>query len=261
MNRYTHSFLLSFGLYFFIFVALLFSSQNILLNNTTKDNSMKVAIYTEEKVSSKPQIEQKEVLIQKKQTQQPEMKTEPKMEKPIEKIVEKTIEKPVEKIVERVVEKPIEQITKKVEVETKVQQKSDIDNHPVVTKQPLPITQTVTIQKQVSESISQKVVINESNMQETLAKKKQYFALVKNTIEKYKYYPQNALRRGIECDMKVKFTISSVGQLVSLELIEGNKIFHNSVKEAIEKSFPLLPPKNLLSENETLSLVISYTIN
>ncbi len=257
MNRYTHSFLLSFGLYFFIFIALLFSSQNILLNNKTIDNSIKIAIYTEGKVSSKPQIEQKEILTQKKQTKQPEMKVEPKIEKPIEKIVEK----PVEKIVEKVVEKPIEQITKKVEVETKVQQKSDIDNHPVVTKQPLPITQTVTIQKQVSESISQKVVINESNMQETLAKKKQYFALVKNTIEKYKYYPQNALRRGIECDMKVKFTISSVGQLVSLELIEGNKIFHNSVKEAIEKSFPLLPPKNILSENEVLSLVISYTIN
>ncbi len=257
MNRYTHSFLLSFGLYFFIFIALLFSSQNILLNNKTIDNSIKIAIYTEGKVSSKPQIEQKEILTQKKQTKQPEMKVEPKIEKPIEKIVEK----PVEKIVDRVVEKPIEQIKKKVEVETKIQQKSDIDNHLVVTKQPLPITKTVTIQKQVSESISQKVVTNESSMQETLAKKKQYFALVKNTIEKYKYYPQNALRRGIECDMKVKFTISSVGQLVSLELIEGNKIFHNSVQEAIEKSFPLLPPKNLLSENETLSLVISYTIN
>jgi outer membrane biosynthesis protein TonB len=261
MNRYTHSFLLSFGLYFVLFLALLFSSQVVELNSKTVDNSLKVAIYTEEHVSLQPPVEQKEVVIKKQQIVEPTIKPEPKVEKPIEKIIEKTIEKPVQKIVEKVVEKPIEQITKKVEVETKIQQKIETNNHTIVTKQNLPITQTITTQKKVSESISQKVVTTEINLQETLAKKKQYFALVKNTIEKYKYYPQNALRRGIECDMKVKFTISSVGQLVSLELIEGNKIFHNSVKEAIEKSFPLLPPKNILSENEVLSLVISYTIN
>jgi len=52
-----------------------------------------------------------------------------------------------------------------------------------------------------------------------------------------------------------------MGEFLSLEMIEGNKIFHNSVKEAIEKSFPILPPKNILKGNEVLSLVISYTIN
>lgn len=260
MNRYSKSFLLSFGLYFVIFLALLFSSQVVVLNNKTVDNSLKVAIYTEEQVSLEPPMEKKEVVIKKQQIIEPTIKPEPKVEKPIEKIVEKPIEKQVEKIVERVVEKPIEQV-KRVEVETKIPQKSEVNNQLLVSKQPLPITQTVTIQKQATEKTPPKVVTTEINTQETLAKKKQYFTLVKNTIEKYKYYPQNALRRGIECDMKVKFTISSMGQLVSLELIEGNKIFHNSVKDAIEKSFPLLPPKNLLSENEVLSLVISYTIN
>lgn len=252
MNRYSKSFLLSFGLYFVIFLALLFSSQVVVLNNKTVDNSLKVAIYTEEQVSLEPPMEKKEVVIKKQQIIEPTIKPEPKVEKPIE--------KQVEKIVERVVEKPIEQV-KRVEVETKIPQKSEVNNQLLVSKQPLPITQTVTIQKQATEKTPPKVVTTEINTQETLAKKKQYFTLVKNTIEKYKYYPQNALRRGIECDMKVKFTISSMGQLVSLELIEGNKIFHNSVKDAIEKSFPLLPPKNLLSENEVLSLVISYTIN
>ncbi|MCI0500173.1 MAG: energy transducer TonB [Epsilonproteobacteria bacterium] len=261
MNRYTKSFLFSFGLYFFIFVALVVSSKSIILNDKIANNSVQIALYTPQIITQEPKLQQKRIIKDEQKFIKSEIKTEQKIEKQIEKIIQPQIEKLIEKPIEKIVEKPIEQITKKVDVETKVQQKSDIDNHPVVTKQPLPIIQTVAIQKQVSESISQKIVINESHLQETLTKKKQYFALIKNTIEKHKYYPHNALKRGIECDIKVKFIISPMGQLLSLELIEGNKIFHNSAKEAIEKSFPLLPPKNILSENETLSLTISYTIN
>ncbi len=158
---------------------------------------------------------------------QPEMKPEPK----IEKTVEKTIEKPIARIV------------KNTENEEKI----------------VPVKQTT--QSTITQKTIPIITETEINSQTIQNKKKQYFQLIKEEIKKHKYYPPNALKRGIECDIKVKFIVSPAGQLVSLESIEGNKIFHNSVKEAIEKSFPLLPPENILSENEVLSLVISYTIN
>jgi len=259
MNRYSKSFLFSFGIYFFIFIAFGLSANSFFLKNKAVDNdSVKITLCATPNVTStKPQLVQ--------QVEQPLLKPKtqaaPIIEKEAEKIIEKPVEKPVEKIAEKIIEKPIVQPTKRVEIEPQIHQKVDVSTNIVTTKQTLPTTEVKSTQKQTIETPPHKIVKSEQNTQEIQNKKREYFALVKNTIDKYKYYPQNALRRGIECEMKVKFTISSMGELLSFEMIEGNKMFHNSVKEAIEKSFPLLPPKNILAENEVLSLVISYAIN
>lgn len=99
------------------------------------------------------------------------------------------------------------------------------------------------------------------NLQEFKEKRESYFALLKQTIERNKYYPKNALRRGIEGDVRVKFTISTDGKLLLIEKIEGNSIFHTSIKDAIASSFPIFPPRNILTENTTLDLIVSYKLN
>ncbi len=194
-------------------------------------------------------------------------KIEPIIEKKLSQaIIEKPIEKPIEKKTEPKIEPKIEQIAQIIKNEPKQEIKQIVKTEQQPQKE-VQITQKIEPKEKpvvaVKPSIEQpqKIVKIEPNNEELKNKKRAYFQLVKNTIEKHKYYPQNALRRGIECDIKVKFIISQMGQLVSLELIEGNRIFHESVKEAIQSSFPLLPPKNLLAENEVVSLVISYTIN
>lgn len=200
-------------------------------------------------------------------TQNTQEKITPKESKIIEKkeIVEKKIEPKIVEKVEKIIEKPLEKIVEEKPkiIEHKVEKVVEVKQTfapPQPHKEPLP-QPTPVVKQQVSQQEIPKIVKSEINTQEIQNKKREYFSLVKNMIDKNKYYPQNALRRGIECDIKVKFTISSMGEFLSLEMIEGNKIFHNSVKEAIEKSFPLLPPKNILKGNEVLSLVISYTIN
>ena len=98
------------------------------------------------------------------------------------------------------------------------------------------------------------------NNQEMISKRNAYFTLIKQTIEKQKYYPKNALRRGIESDMVVKFTITPFGDLVNVSIVDGNRAFESSLIEAIEATFPLTPPKNILHSNTTLTLMVSYKI-
>ncbi|MBI3873544.1 MAG: TonB family protein, partial [Arcobacter sp.] len=124
-----------------------------------------------------------------------------------------------------------------------------------------PIVQS---KQQASQLVTQSSTHHENQKQinntDEINKKNRYFSLLKQAIDSHKYYPQNALRRAIEADVEVKFIISSSGELISILAINGNKVFQASVKEAIESTFPFAPPKNLLNENTTLALVISYKI-
>lgn len=261
-NRHLTALVISTMIYGVAIASILgFDTKNQPINkvNDEQTKSIKIALFRENQPIQPTKTTKKEDISQK----QPEEKIIKKESKVIEKVVEKLPIEPIKKEIqpqikpepkiEKIVEKPIEKIVKNPAIEEKV-----VTVKPVT--QPTIAQKTLLVNQTVQTSIP-KIVKNEQNSQEILNKKKQYFQLIKDEIEKHKYYPPNALRRGIECDIKVKFIVSSMGQLVSLELIEGNKIFHNSVKEAIENSFPLMPPKNILSENEVLNLVISYTIN
>lgn len=131
------------------------------------------------------------------------------------------------------------------------------NNSNIQTKQ-----ETKTIEQNPNPNLISHKIINEQATQkiETSQKRDNYFNQIKNTIEKHKYYPQNALKRGIESDMLVKFTISSAGELIFVEILSGNKIFQIPLIEAIKSTFPLMPPKNVLNENTTLTLMVSYKI-
>lgn len=219
-----------------------FQSVKIAFINETPQNNTKKPLHKQQNIEKEP-----EKIIE---------KTTEKIKPEVEKVVEKKQEKPIENKIAQTVQIP--QIVQKQEIKQIIEPQIVAKTQPIA--QPKIEEKTQIIAKQIVAPIP-KILKHEPNNEEIKNKKREYFTLVKNTIEKHKYYPQNALRRGIECDIKVKFIISSLGQLVSLELIEGNKIFHTSVKEAIENSFPLLPPKNILADNEVVNLVISYTIN
>gem|GEM_PF-3305423 len=79
--------------------------------------------------------------------------------------------------------------------------------------------------------------------------------LQKNNVQK------RGIRRGIECDVKIKFTISRVGELLSLEIIDGHEAFHEAVTKTIQESFLIIPSKELFSSNAIIYLTLSYKIN
>ena len=69
-----------------------------------------------------------------------------------------------------------------------------------------------------------------------------------------------AIKRGIEGIVKIKFMISKDGELLSFNIIEGKRVFKKSISKAVKNSFPLTPPKNLLTKNTSLSLMINYRL-
>jgi len=58
----------------------------------------------------------------------------------------------------------------------------------------------------------------------------------------------------------VHFVVSPQGELVSLEIVNGKKIFYKAVKKAITKSFPLVPPNGIFKENIEFNLPIEFRL-
>lgn len=74
--------------------------------------------------------------------------------------------------------------------------------------------------------------------------KQRYLTEVMDIIEKNKYYPRSARRRGMEGVVRVSFTILSEGNIKSLKVHEGHGILRKAAEEAVKKSLPLPEPSN-----------------
>lgn len=79
-------------------------------------------------------------------------------------------------------------------------------------------------------------------------------------INKQKRYPRQALRRGLEGDVKVKAMILPDGSLGSAEIVSGDRRFKTSSLQAVSRALPFPPPVAVLKPI-TVSFIIHYTIN
>jgi protein TonB len=184
----------------------------------------------------KPKVEKK-VHVKKELKPQPKKIVKKIEKKVIKKINPKKIVKKIEplvkpkKIVKKQIEKPIKKITEQI-VANQIKK-----NKSIVKKQTV---QTDTKQLQV--------------------KQNKYYAQIKQTIDKNKSYPKVAVRRGIQGDVLIQFTISRTGELLSFKILDGKKIFFKSIHEAVKNSFPLCPPKDLFTSNLDLKLTLQYKL-
>lgn len=177
---------------------------------------------------------------------EPKQETQKKPKKETKEIKKKIVKKLIKK------DKPKEKIVKKIEpkrLEKKTERK-------VVKKEP--IKQNLTPQKTTSKTILKDKNIEAKKIKEI---QNQYFATISETINKNKSYPRRAVLRNLQDNIKVEFTISQKGELISCNILEGKKIFHNSAQKAIEKSFPLTPPKGILNSDTKLKLTLAYKLN
>jgi protein TonB len=184
-----------------------------------------------------PKIEKKEI-VKKEPIHQPKKvvkKINPKKIAP-KKIVKK-IEAPIkptpkiEKIVKKTVEKPIKKTNNQIVANQVKKNKSIIKEKTI---------QTDTKQLKI--------------------KQNQYYTQIKKTIDKNKSYPKVAVRRGIQGDVQIQFTISKTGELLSFKILDGKKVFFKSIQEAVKNSFPLTPPKDIFTSNLDLKLTLQYKL-
>jgi len=237
MNRYIKSFSLAAILYIGIFVSFLYSFENesTLQNKQIKSEELvKFTIIQE----SAPELIKKVVVKKTK----PIIQKVVKKEKTTKKI--KPIEKKKKEIIKKIVKKEI--IKKEKQIKKIIPKKSET----IVKKQIKKNKSTVTNNKKHLEDNHRKKMIQQK-----------YYSSIKEAINKNKSYPRVAVKRGIEGMVKIKFTISKFGELISFNIIEGKRVFKNSISNAVKNSFPLTPPKGILSSNTQLSLMVNYRLN
>ena len=175
--------------------------------------------------------------------------------KPVVQESEAKIEEPKElpKVEEKPLPKPPKIVKKKSEPK-KVEP-------PITPSVQTPIVSEKVVQKEEHEEITREKSVEKVVEQESLhVKQERYFTELKNRIDANKTYPRFARERNIEGSVLVEFTISPEGKLLSYAIVEGKQVFHKSVKEAIQKSFPFPMRESLFSSNLTVTLTIGYTL-
>jgi len=235
MNRYFKSFFLTLFLYITFIGFYIFFLQEHLKVSSQKEQLKKVKVslvtIVEPTVLKKEIIKPNKKIIKQKKVIKPKVKKVIRKKHKQKKVIHKKIVK----------KKPVKKVVKKQSKIDKVVKKEPIE--------PKPIVKSIVQKKQ-----------NGINDKKNELKKQKYYKLIKQTITLYKKYPKKAIRRGIQGFVKVKFIVSANGELVSIDIIDGKKIFYKSVKKAIKKTFPLPPPKSVFSKNFELEVKLVYRL-
>ena len=124
-----------------------------------------------------------------------------------------------------------------------------------------PIVNETVVQKEEPQELTHEKSVEKKVEQDSLhVKQERYFSELKNRIDANKTYPRFARERNIEGHVLVEFTISPEGKLLSYTIVEGKQVFHKSVQEAIQKSFPFPMNESLFASNLTVTLTIGYSL-
>jgi len=244
MSRYLSSFLITTLIYGGIFGVIFFSwDKKVEFTDKTKEaKRIEVSLVT----LSKPTPPKLSPITPPIKEPQEEPKEEPKKE-------EKKIEPPKEILTKeeavvakeppKVIPKPKKVVEKKIVKKTKPTKKIKKVAKKTPKSNPSKAKKSIITKK------------SKRNAKELAQKKNLYFASLTRKINRHKSYPNIAKRRGIEGSIKVKFTLTSSGELQNITILSGPKVFHRSTKSAIERSLPYAPPKGVF--NSTISFTIS----
>ena len=238
MNRYTHSFSITSVLYALIFIFVFINAKSFNIDKTKEENILKIQTITETKIATIQKIQPHKI-------QQKIAKPEPIKQEIVQPMIAKPIiETPKPSKQEVIEEKTI--ITQNIPKEVVKQQ---------VVEQPKQ-TPIVVAPKIVEHKVEHKQEIKVDNT----PIKQQFFAKLKEKINSNKSYPQNARRRGIEGVVEVKFEILSSGQVGTISILSGNQIFFQSIKDAIESSFPMAIPTQIKDNLGFVTLRLEYKL-
>lgn len=238
MNRYTKSFSFTLILYLAIFISFLYAYEDEKQIQTFQKKSEQLVKFTIIQ-ETKPMKKEKETVIKKKE------------KKKTKKIISKKIS--TKKLKPKELKKKKKVVIKKKEIKKHIPKKIEKE---------IPRPKQTIIKQQIRQNkLIQKNTLNHQNIiKKHKEKQNKYYTKIKETINKNKTYPRIAIKRGIEGIVKIKFTISKNGKLLSFEIVEGKRVFKKSIEKAIKSSFPLTPPKDLLTSNTSLSLTVDFRL-
>ena len=277
-QRYRVSFLLSI-LIFLVLTMGIFSLLNIenRLQAPKKEHLVKVAILTlpkpVKKVVPKP-IEPKKVVPSTPPIvkEKPKPKSTPKPKKVVKKHKPKKVikkhkpkskpKKSVKKNVKKPKPKPIQKVHKRVVKRAKPKPKEVFEEVIVskqIIKESIPIAQPIVkTEPKVIKSIHKTSTTPVDNSRA----KRAFLQKVRSKIIANKKYPKIALRRHIESDVKVRFDITSTGQVSNIRFISGKRVFYKSIRATLAKTFPVAIPSNMRGQLpiSDISVILHFNI-
>ena len=78
-----------------------------------------------------------------------------------------------------------------------------------------------------------------------------YFMQLMGHIEKYKFYPGSARRRGITGKVSISFHLNNDGGISNLHIVSQHKILKQAAAQALDSALPMpLPEKDILNTRE-----------
>ena len=196
---------------------------------------------------------------------------EPEVATPVEQVEQREeIEQPIveeEPVVEEepiIEEKPVvePEIIKEPEV------KEEIIPEPIVPKIiPKPIVKEVKKKPKPKKKIKKKKVKKKQQSQKASARrsnsspaeKNQFLANIRDKINKHKSYPRIAKKRGMQGNIKVKFTILSSGKVGNIS-VTGPKVFHKSARNAVKSAFPVNAKNAPITLPKSINITLRYQL-
>ena len=278
----THScYRLSFLLSILIFLILgmgIFSLLDIekKLQAPKKKNIVKVALLNIPKpvkqIVSKPIVP----IVPKKIVPPPITKKKPKPKKILKKHKSKKVRKIHKKVIKKYKpKKTLKRVVKKHKPRPKKIHKKIVKKYKTKPKQ---VFEEIIVPQQIIEApmrVSQPIIrtkpkiVKHAPRQKRLTPitdngraKKAFLQEVRNRIIANKKYPRIALRRHIESSVKVRFDITTTGQVNNIRFISGKRIFYKSIKKTLAHTFPITVPYNIRNKLPIydVSVVLHFNI-
>ncbi|MDD5052175.1 MAG: TonB family protein [Sulfuricurvum sp.] len=96
---------------------------------------------------------------------------------------------------------------------------------------------------------------------DTASEKRHFLASLRSSIQNNLRYPPAARRRGMEGEVAVRFTLNDNGSISSINILNGENIFHNAVKAAISTASGIDIPKNIAdSFPMEINLILNFEL-
>lgn len=203
----------------------------------------------------------------------PEVESTVEQEEQVEEIEQPIVEE--EPVVEEkpvIEEEPVvePEIIKEPIPEKEPEVKEEIIPEPIVPKvvpKPKPVVKEVKKKPKPKKKIKKKTVKKKKKKQKASARrsnsspaqKNQFLASIRAKINKHKSYPRVAKKRGMQGNIKVKFTILKNGNVGNIS-VSGPKIFHKSARKAVKSAFPVNAKKAPISLPKSINITLRYQL-
>ena len=195
----------------------------------------------------------------------------PEVATPVEQVEQvEEVEEPIVEEEPVVEEKPVvePEIVKDPIPEKEPEVKEEIIPEPIVSKViPKPVVKEIKKKPKPKKKVKKKTAKKKQQSQKASARKSnsspaeknQFLAKIRDKINKHKSYPRIAKKRGMQGNVKVKFTILGSGKVSNIS-VSGPKVFHKSARNAVKSAFPINAKNAPISLPKSINITLRYQL-